>query len=69
MIDNAPHNAGNHIDNVIYPCLANIPTLYDLKTLENQRFSRVFKGYKMVAFARNELNYLKNDLRNYLYGF
>ena len=32
------------------------PFYTPLKTPENQRFSRVFRGYKMETFARNGLN-------------
>ena len=35
--------------------LAYVPILYTLKTRENQRFSRVFRGYKMGKLARNGL--------------
>ena len=34
------------------PRLANVPILYPLKTLGNQRFSGVFRGYKMGTLAR-----------------
>ena len=37
------------------PFLANVPILYPLKTPENQRFSGVFRGYKMGTLARNGL--------------
>ena len=37
------------------PFLANIPILYPLKTSENQRFSGVFRDYKMGTLARNGL--------------
>ena len=40
---------------VFNPFLANIPILYHLKTPENQRFSGVFRGYKMETLARNGL--------------
>ena len=43
------------------PFLANLPILYPLKTLENQRFSGVFRGYKMETLARNRLIYLSSD--------
>ena len=33
--------------------LANIPILKSQKTPENQRFSDVFMGYKIVTLARN----------------
>ena len=33
------------------PFLANVPILYPLKTPENQRFSGVFRGYKMKTLA------------------
>ena len=35
--------------------LADVPILYPLKTPENQRFSGVFRGYKMGTLARNAL--------------
>ena len=38
---------------IVNPILANVPILYPLKTPENQRFSGVFKGYKMGTLARN----------------
>ena len=38
--------------------LANVPILYPLKTPENQRFSGVFRGYKMGTLTRNGLNNL-----------
>ena len=41
------------------PFHANVPILYPLKTPENQRFSHVFKGYKMETLARNSLIGLK----------
>ena len=41
----------------IYPFLANVPILYPLKTLENQRFSGA-RGYKMGTLARNVLKRL-----------
>ena len=34
---------------------ANISILYPLKILENQRFPRVFRGYKIEIFIRNVL--------------
>ena len=40
---------------MLNPFLANVPILFPLKTLENQRFSRVFKRYKMGILARNWL--------------
>ena len=39
----------------LYPFLANVPILYPLKTPENQRFSSVFRRYKIGTLARNEL--------------
>ena len=39
----------------LHPFLANVPTLYPLKTPENQRFSGVLRGYKMGTLARNGL--------------
>ena len=41
----------------INPILANVPILYSLKTLENQRFPGVFREYKMGTLARNGLRY------------
>ena len=40
---------------LVNPFLANVPILYPLKTPENQRFSDVFRGYKMGTLARNGL--------------
>ena len=40
----------------INPFLANIPILYSQKTPENQRFSGVFRGYKMGTLTENRLN-------------
>ena len=39
----------------LHPFLANVPTLYPHTTPENQRFSGVFRGYKMGTLARNGL--------------
>ena len=39
----------------IKPFLANVSILYSLKTPENQRFSDVFRGYKMETLARSGL--------------
>ena len=36
--------------------LANVTILHPLKTPESQRFSGVFRGYKMVTLARKKLN-------------
>ena len=36
--------------------LANVPILYLLKTSKNQKFSCVFRGYKMGTLAKNGLN-------------
>ena len=38
-----------------FPFMAKVLILYPLKIPESQRFSGVFKGYKMGALARNEL--------------
>ena len=38
------------------PFLANAPILYSLKTPENQKFSGVFRGYKMGTLTRDGLN-------------
>ena len=40
---------------LLNPFLANVSILYPLKTPENQRFSGVFRGYKMGTLARNGL--------------
>ena len=45
--------------NEINPFLANVLILYTLKSSENQRFSGVFRGYKMRALAKNSLKSLK----------
>ena len=37
------------------PFLANAPILYPLKTPENERFSDVFRGYKLGTLATNGL--------------
>ena len=39
----------------INPFLVNVPILYPLKRPENQRFSGVFRGYKMGTLAGNML--------------
>ena len=39
----------------INPFLANAPILYPLKTPENERFSDVFRGYKLGTLATNGL--------------
>ena len=44
------------------PFLANVPILYPLKTPENQRFSGVFRGYKIGTLARNGLMQGKKKL-------
>ena len=41
--------------------LTNVPILYRLKTPENQRFSGVFRGYKMGTLARNGLMLTNGD--------
>ena len=46
------NNKCNDTQKVINPFLANIPILYPLKTSESQRFSGVFKRYKMGTLAR-----------------
>ena len=40
------------VDILINPFLANIPILHTLKTLENQSFSDVFRGYKIGTVAK-----------------
>ena len=42
------------------PFLANVPILYPLKTPENQKFSGVFRGYKMETLARNGLKWVES---------
>ena len=42
-------------NDVFFPFMAKVLILYPLKIPESQRFSGVFKGYKMGALARNEL--------------
>ena len=55
----APLNgAGTSLLN-LFP--ANVPILYPLKTPENQRFSGIFRGYKMGTLAGNGLNIRKNE--------
>ena len=44
-----------HAGMSINPFLANVPTLYPLKTPENPRFSSVFTDYKMGTLARSML--------------
>ena len=39
------------------PFLANAPILHPLKTLKNQRFSGVFRGYNMGTTAKNGLKF------------
>ena len=39
----------------INPFLANVPILHPLKTPENERFSDVFRGYKLGTLATNGL--------------
>ena len=43
------------------PFLANVLILYPLKTPENQRFSGVFRGYKMKTLAWNGLKSWTRD--------
>ena len=47
----------------VNPFPAKIPILHPLKTPENQRFSGVFRGYKMGTLAGNGLK--KNMRENY----
>ena len=47
---------------VVNPFLSTVPILYPLKTPENQRFSGVFRGYKMGTLARNGLRMLRRSL-------
>ena len=52
------------------PFLANVPILYPLKTLENQRFFAIFRGYDMRTLPRNGLNSLiKCSCFEYLIGY
>ena len=53
-----PHFVQISKDFVINPFLTNVPILYSLKTLENQKFTGVFRGYKMRALTRTELSWL-----------
>ena len=41
------------------PFLAIVPILYPLKTLENLRFSGIFRGYKMRTLARSRLTLIE----------
>ena len=43
------------ITRLINPFPTNVPILYPLKTPENQRLSRVFRGYKIGTLAKNGL--------------
>ena len=45
----------------IKPFLTKVLILYPLKTLHNQKFSGVFWGYKMGAFAGNVLKCFDNN--------
>ena len=51
--------------------LANVPILYPLKTPENQRFSGVFREYKMRTLARDGLinTHLKKKIGHNLLFF
>ena len=42
-------------DYVLNPFLTNVSFLYPLKTLENHRFSDVFRGYKSGTLVENGL--------------
>ena len=44
----------------VNPFPANVPILHSLKTTENQRFSGIFRGYKMGILARNGLILIGN---------
>ena len=37
---------------VLNPFQSNVPSLYPLKTLENQSFSDIFRGYRMEHWAK-----------------
>ena len=41
----------------INPYSTNVPLLYLLKTLENLRFSDVFRGYRSETLVENRLNW------------
>ena len=45
-------------NNIINLFLANVSILYPLEIPENQRFSGVFRDYKMRTLARNRLRSL-----------
>ena len=51
-----------YIQQMFNPFLANVPFLYPLKTQENQKFSCVFRGYKMGILARNGLHKIDVDI-------
>ena len=51
----------------VNPFLANVPILYPPKTPENQRFSGVFRGYKMGTLARNGLNNRQVSNKSYIW--
>ena len=44
----------------LIPFLANVTSLYPLKTSENQMFSGVFRAYKMGTFSKNGLHNMKS---------
>ena len=52
---NTSHHSTVYELNKVNPFLANVPILYPRKTPENQRFSGVFRRYKMGKFVRNGL--------------
>ena len=47
----------------INPFLANVPILYPLKTPENQRFSGVFRAYKMGTLALSLVWSVEEDMK------
>ena len=44
-----------YVGNDFNTYLANVPILYLLKTPENQRFSGIFRGYKMRTYIFEEI--------------
>ena len=49
------------VPNNFNPILASVPILYPLKTLENQRFSDVFRGHEMQTLVKNGLRDQSNE--------
>ena len=52
---NTSHHSTVYKLNKVNPFLASVPILYSRKIPENQRFSGVFRRYKMGKFVRNGL--------------